>query len=239
MEDQARLSALLHATGVEPRVIEPLARYGDLLLEANRRFNLSGVESAPELLAHLTDSLSIARFIDGPLVDVGSGGGLPAIPLGLVTGYPVTLIESNRKKADFLRSVLSTLGVRGEVVAERAELVGREGAFRERFACATARAVATAPTVLELTAPLLRIGGVAVLQRGQMSPQERHAVVDAAPMLGARLEDEVLLDGHLRVLLVRKVATTGQRFPRRPGVPQKRPLCCSVSRETLTAQGFT
>ena len=202
-----------------------LAHYGELLLETNKQFNLTGADTSAELFPHLLDSLSIVRYVDAPLVDVGSGGGLPAIPLAISTGVPVTLVESVTKKAAFVESALGQLELYGQVIPQRAELAGRDPDLRERFACATARAVSSAPTVLELVVPFLKIGGLAILQRGRLDDRERNAVADAAPMLGAEVEEEVPLDGDRRVLLIRKVAPTPQRFPRRPGVPEKRPLC--------------
>jgi 16S rRNA (guanine527-N7)-methyltransferase len=225
--EHAALAALLAGAGVEARLVEPLAHYGALLLETNRRFNVSGAETPEELLPHITDSLSIVPYVQGPLVDVGSGGGLPAIPLAIATGVDLTLVESTTKKAAFLEAMLGTLGLRGQVIPQRAELAGRDPALREQFACATARAVSSAPTVLELTVPFLRVAGVAVLQRGRLDERERNAVVDAAPMLGATLAEEVPVDGDRRILLVRKTAPTPPRFPRRTGVPEKRPLCFS------------
>jgi 16S rRNA (guanine527-N7)-methyltransferase len=171
------------------------------------------------------DSLTLARYVEAPLVDVGSGGGLPAIPLAIVTGCPVTLVESITKKAAFLEAAIGTLGLSGHVIPQRAELAGRDPDLRERFGSATARAVSTAPTVLELVVPFLKVGGVAVLQRGKMDARERNAVADAAPMLGAELSEEISLNGARRILLVRKTASTPTRFPRRAGVPEKRPLC--------------
>jgi 16S rRNA (guanine527-N7)-methyltransferase len=227
MEERAALAALLREVKLEPRLVEPLAHYGALLLETNRRFNVTGADTPEEVLPHLLDSLSIAPYVQGPFVDIGSGGGLPAIPLAIATGAEVTLIESTTKKAAFLEAALGTLGLSGHVIPQRAELAGRDPALREQFASATARAVSSAPTVLELAVPFLRVGGVAVLQRGQMDERERNAVVDAAPMLGAVLDAEITLDGERRVLLVKKTAPTPQRFPRRTGIPEKRPLCLS------------
>jgi 16S rRNA (guanine527-N7)-methyltransferase len=103
--------------------------------------------------------------------------------------------------------------------------------LREAFASATARAVASTPAVLELTIPFLSIGGVAVLQRGKLDERERSAAADAALVLGAEIVDELAADpagpepDERRVLVVRKIAPTGQRFPRRAGIPSKRPLC--------------
>jgi 16S rRNA (guanine527-N7)-methyltransferase len=225
MIERAQLSDLLQAAGVEPRIVAPLAHYGEMLLETNRRFNVSGADTPEELLPHLVDSLSIAPYVQAPLVDIGSGGGFPAIPLAIATGAPVTMVESTTKKAAFLEAVLASLGLEGRVIPERAELAARHSDLREQFACATARAVSSAPTVLELTLPFLQVGGVAVLQRGKMDDRERNALSDAAPMLGGEIADEVALDGDRRILLIRKVSPTAQRFPRRTGIPEKRPLC--------------
>jgi len=227
MDERAKLEALLAEAGVDARLTEPLAHFGALLLETNRRFNVSGADTPEELLPHIVDSLSIVPYVQGPLVDVGSGGGLPAIPVAIATGVEVILVESTTKKAAFLEAALGTLGLTGHVIPQRAELAGRDPALRERFACATARAVSSAPTVLELVVPFLRVGGVALLQRGRLDDRERNAVVDAAPMLGAALAEEIVLHGERRILLVKKTAATSQRFPRRTGIPEKRPLCLS------------
>lgn len=219
------LADLLAQGGVARELAERLSAYGARLLEANRHFNLSGADTAEELAPHLLDSLTLLPYVRGPLIDVGSGGGLPAVPLALVTGMEVTLVEATAKKAAFLQSVLSGLGLPGRVVAQRAEVAGRDPDLRERFASATARAVASAPAVLELATPFLAIGGITILQRGRLDARERNAVIDAAPMLGARLTEEVQLEGERRILIVEKEHPTPGRFPRRPGVPARRPLC--------------
>ena len=117
------------------------------------------------------------------------------------------------------------IALRGEVIAERAETAGHDSRLREQFATGTARAVSSAPTVVELLLPLIAVGGEAVLQRGVLDERERHALSDAALMLGGAVESESILDGDRRVVLVRKTAPTSARFPRRTGIPEKRPLC--------------
>ncbi len=221
----SELRALLEAGGAPPEQLDRLARYGDAVLEANRQFNLTGAKTAIEFAPHILDSLTVARLTHVSLLDIGSGGGLPAIPLAIVTGVPVTLIESSVKKARFLAHMLDELDLAGEVVAARAEVAGRDPRLREHFTTGTARAVSTAPTVAELLLPFIAVGGVAVLQRGTMDERERHALTDAALMLGAQVEGETQLDGERRIVLVRKTAPTGTRFPRRTGIPEKRPLC--------------
>jgi 16S rRNA (guanine527-N7)-methyltransferase len=219
------LESLLEAADIEPRLRRRLARYGALVLAANRRFNLTGSKSERELVEHLLDSLSVTAYLREPYVDVGSGAGLPAIPVALATGMPVTMIEATAKKAHFLESLLEPLGLRGRVLVERAEISGHREDLREQFASGTARAIGSAPTVAELLLPLIAPGGIAVLQRGTRDEGDRAALDDASLMLGGFVESESRIDRDRVILLVRKRGPTPARFPRRPGIPAKRPLC--------------
>lgn len=203
-----------------------LAAYAELLLSANRRVNLTAARTSEAVWEHIEDSLTVVPYVaEGELVDIGSGGGFPAIPLAIVCGVRVTLIEAIAKKAAFLRSALADLELEGEVLVGRAESIAHESAYRERFATATARAVASAPAVLEFTLPLLRAGGRAVLQRGRMDEAELRAVEAAAPMLGGGPPLEQVLEGERRLLVIEKRTPTPIRFPRRVGVPERKPLC--------------
>jgi 16S rRNA (guanine527-N7)-methyltransferase len=222
---ERELEELLTAAQIEERLIAPLARYGAMVLDSTRQFNLTGAKSAAEFAPHLLDSLTVVPYIEGTLVDVGSGAGLPAIPIAIATGVPLTLVETTVKKARFLAGALEALGLQGEVVAERAEVAAHDPRLRGQFRSGTARAVATAPTVAELLLPFIAPGGVAILQRGTLDERERAALADASLVLGGRLEEEIPLDGERRIMLVRKTDATQGRFPRRTGVPEKRPLC--------------
>ncbi len=224
LPDAAALGALRDA-GVEERLAERLAIYAALVLAANRRVNLTGARDGAAFAAHMLDALTLAADVTGPLIDVGSGNGVPGIPLALATGVRVTLLEPIKKRATFLADALTKLGLDGEAVAARAEDAARDPAYRERFAVATARAVAAAPTVAELTVPFLAIGGRALLQRGSLETPERNAVTDAALVLGADLVEERPVDGERRIVILEKCAATSARFPRKNGVPAKRPLC--------------
>lgn len=226
MEHETEIAGLLAAAGVASDLADRLGTYGALLLDATGRTNLTGAKSPQEVANHVLDSVALAPYVAESLIDVGSGGGLPGIPLAIVSGVETVLVEAARKKCDFLRSVLLQMSIAGEVLCGRAESIGRQVAFRERFATGTARAVSHAPTVMELLAPLLQIGGLAVLQRGEMGERERNAVSDAAPMLGLAVEQEIEQPGgRRRLLLLRKRTPTPDRYPRRDGVPERRPLC--------------
>lgn len=217
--------AALRAGGVEDPLAERLATFAALVLAANRRVNLTGSKTGAAFAEHILDALTLRGDVAQPLVDVGSGNGVPGIPLALATGVPVTLIEPIRKRAAFLRAALEALGLAGEVVATRAEDAAHDPGYREHFGCATARAVASAPAVAELTVPFLAVGGRALLQRGSLAAVERDAVADAALVLGAALIEERVLGGERRLLVLEKRSATGPRFPRKNGVPAKRPLC--------------
>jgi 16S rRNA (guanine527-N7)-methyltransferase len=217
-----RIQSALAGIDLEPAARETMERYVALFLERNAAMNLSSARDAEAVAGHVRDSLSIAPFVSTPLVDIGSGGGFPALPLVIATGCRATLIESTGKKARFLLETVRALDLPVDVRAERAEDAAHDSLLRGRFASATARAVASVPVVLELTVPFLEVGGLRV------------AAADAALVLGARIEDEVALDpssdGERRVLLVRKTAPTSARFPRRAGIPAKRPLCYDETR---------
>jgi 16S rRNA (guanine527-N7)-methyltransferase len=212
--------------------LPPLARdkldtFARRLLERNASLNLTGARDAAAVAEHVRDSLAVAPFARDPHVDVGSGGGFPAIPLAVATGVRISMIESLAKKAAFLREIVGELALDAEVVAARAEDAGRDETLRGHFASATARAVGSVPVVLELTLPLLAIGGTAVLQRGSFDDVERRATADALLVLGGEIAAEIVdaTGADRRVLLVRKTTLTNQRFPRRAGIPAKRPLC--------------
>lgn len=217
--------ALASLGGVTDLQRASLAKYGALLLLANHRLNLTGAKDVAALIPHIVDSLSVAPYVSGSLIDVGSGGGFPAIPLAILCGIPTTMVESVGKKTAFLRQTVDALELEAQVLTGRAEVFAFEAAHRERYLTATGRAVAVAPTLLEYLMPFLAIGGRAILQRGSLDERERQASDDAALVLGGRVLEEVSLEGTRRLLIVIKERPTPMRFPRRAGVPRKRPLC--------------
>jgi len=202
-----------------------LARYGGLVLDRNRSLNLTAARTPEAFAGQILDALTLLPYAASPLIDVGSGAGLPGIVLAIAGGCEVTLVDATAKKVAFLADALRALDLPGRALAGRAEELARDPELRERFACATARAVGPAPTVLELTLPFLCVGGRALLQRGAWEPHESDACADAALVLGGRMSEEITLGDRRRIVVVDKVAPTVARFPRRAGVPARRPLC--------------
>ena len=186
-----------------------------------------GLTAAPDLAEArrvLVDSaLAAAPFVEqGPVVDVGSGGGSPGLPLAAaLPGLDFTLLESQRRKCDFLERA-ATAFANVQVVCGRAEEHGG-GAGWEAYGTAVAQALAAPPVALEWCLPLVREGGRVVLLAGEVGVEQAAA---AARAVGGGEPELVPLPGYERrsLLVVPKVAPTPERFPRRPGVARKRPL---------------
>ena len=211
--------------GVAGEHLPRLAAYGAAVLAAARDVNLTAAREPIAFAAHIADALTLTSLITGPFIDVGSGAGLPGIPLAIVTGASVTLLDATAKKVRVLARIREELALPGAALAARAEDAARDERLRERFRHATARAVAIAPAVAELTVPFLEIGGTALLQRGAWQAGERDALHDAALVLGAEVIEERVVEGERRIIVLVKRRATPWRFPRRDGVPVKRPLC--------------
>ncbi len=225
--------------------LEAMACYARMVREWNARMNLTAIVE-PEAMAarHFVDSLTALHALREPgwppnppawparrLADVGTGAGFPGLVLKLAwPALELTLIEATAKKARFLEAAVRALGVEGvAILARRAEEVGRDPAHRERYDGAIARAVAELPVLLEYLLPLVRVGGIAVAMKGAEVEAELAAAQGAMARLGGRLRGRLDLawPPHLspRTLLVfEKAMPTPANYPRRPGIPEKRPL---------------
>ncbi|HEX7196185.1 MAG TPA: RsmG family class I SAM-dependent methyltransferase, partial [Candidatus Limnocylindria bacterium] len=162
-------------------------------------------------------------------IDLGSGGGVPGVVLALARPQVSwTLVDSVRKKADALRAFATELALTNvTVVAERAELLGRDPSHRGGHDLVAARACAALPVLAEYALPLVRLGGTVVAWKGPISAEELGAGDAAARMLGGRLEvrpSGIESLGEHRFAVLTKKAATPDRYPRRAGEPARRPL---------------
>ncbi len=224
MSEREELDGLLAAAGVDEAYRERMSAFGASLLEANRRFNLTGAKTPAALAPHILDALTLLPEVEGRTIDVGSGGGFPGIPL-LLAGATVDFLEANAKKCGFLREQIAGFGAEAAVYCGRAEVFGRDPNLREQYDRAVARAVSSATTVAEYLVPFLRVGGIALMPRGRAEEGEEAAIADAALVLGAEPLEEIRLEGDRRIVRLRKLRPTPERFPRRTGIPGTKPLC--------------
>jgi 16S rRNA (guanine527-N7)-methyltransferase len=212
------------------------------LLAWNERVNLTGITAFEEVQTkHFLDSLSCLLAIPGlpdglkevgmRAVDVGSGAGLPGLPLKIVwPGLELTLLEATGKKVAFLEHLVGRLSLEGVTVAQgRAEELAHDAAHREAYDLVLARALAEMATLAELTLPFSRLGGLVVAPKGSDVAGEVQAAAGAVGLLGGRLREVIPLDlspllPPRSLVVLDKVATTPAKYPRRPGLPARRPL---------------
>jgi 16S rRNA (guanine527-N7)-methyltransferase len=225
-------------TGISltPDQLRDFDRYEEILLEQNARFNLTAIRDRAEIrLKHFVDSLSCLKALrlrtGSAVVDVGTGAGFPGIPLKIACPeIRLTLVEATRKKADFCRLVAEELKLRGvEVLHARAEELGQDPAHREKYDWALARAVADLSILAEYLLPLVRIGGRALAQKGAAGPAEAQSAARALHLLGGSVSriQCVELPGIAEpryLIVMRKSAATPPSYPRRAGLPAKKPL---------------
>ena len=213
-----------------------LKRHQWLLEDAQPRVRVTSSSPEASVRRHFAESLEVFRIIraarapaSGRLIDVGSGGGFPGLIVAVVSlETPVTLVEPLKKRARLLGEIVESMGLGNvSVIGERAEEVGRR-AGRLRASTVTARAVAKMPVLLEYCAPLVSQGGMVALPRGSSVSTDIASGANAAAELGLELEAQVgmrpEISEHGTVVLYRKVGATPTRYPRRPGVPERRPL---------------
>ncbi len=221
------------ARGLEEAAVGRLSVLGDLLLSA--AFNVTSI-SEPVAIEqfHFLDALALLELEEvrtaSQLADLGSGAGLPALVLAVAAhDCRVTAVESLRKKCEFIGYAASQMGLQNVAVkCLRAEEYGR-GEGRNSHDAVVSRALASLPVVAEYSLPLLRDGGAMIAMKGEISNQECIYAEKALDILGAgRLESHRLVPfagaENRWVYVARKVSITPDSFPRRPGVPSKRPL---------------
>ncbi len=219
-----------------PEQGEQLAGFHALLLEANQRMNLTAVRDPDQAWRRMmVDSLTAVPGMpeeEGALViDVGTGGGLPGIPLAIACpGLLVTLLEATGKKAKFVKETAEALGLENvRVVNGRAETAGRMPAHRQHYDAAICRAVGPMAVLLELCLPLVKVGGKLLAMKGPKAEAELREAGDAMAVLGAG--EVALIDAYpegfendLVIVSVIKDRPTPGEYPRAPGLPKMQPL---------------
>lgn len=215
----------------EPGEVERLGRFLALLLHAGTRMNLTAIKD-PGLAwqRHVLDSLTLmaplAELPQGARVlDVGTGGGVPGVPLAIVRpDLRFTLLDATAKKTAFVRAAMDVLGVEhASVVTARAEAAARDPSHRDTYDAAIARAVGPMATVAELATPFVKPGGVALLIKGEKAGEELESAKAALHLLLCAHAGTIETPTG-RIVVLEKLRATPKAYPRGNGEPKRKPL---------------
>ncbi len=216
--------------------IEQLMTYKALLLEWNEKMNLTAITEDFEVITkHFLDCLTVQNSMDltqvKTLIDVGTGAGFPGMVLKIAfPNIKVTLVDSLKKRLNFLQVVIDELGLKGiECVHGRAEDVGKNKAYREKFEICASRAVANLAVLSEYTLPFVKQGGYLIALKGQKLDEELEQGKKAINVLGGEIDS--LYNVHIpstelnhRIAKIKKVKQTPKQYPRKAGEPTKAPI---------------
>lgn len=220
---------------VSDRQLEQFEVYARVLKEYNKKVNLTAIVEREEVfLKHFYDSLTVLPYIEAAgasLCDVGSGAGFPSLPLKIMmSDLHVTIVDSLNKRITFLKHLVEELGLEGvSLYHDRAETFGQNAKFRGQFDYVTARAVASLPVLAELCMPLNKMGGSFIAMKGDGGPDELLEAKKIIATLGGKVREDVALElpedaGERHLLIIDKKKETPNKYPRRPGMPEKKPV---------------
>lgn len=229
------LKEILVKNNISQNTAEDFYKYYELLVDWNEKINLTAITEEDEVATkHFLDSLNAARGIvtDGmKVIDVGTGAGFPGLPVKIA--YPsikLTLVDSLQKRIGFLNQVIDTLALDGvETIHSRAEELGVNKQYREKYDLCVSRAVANLTTLCELCMPFVKVGGLFVSLKGPKAPEELELAAKAIELLGGKLEkvetyDVSDTDLNHNIVVIKKISHTPTKYPRKAPKPAKEPL---------------
>jgi len=232
------LEISLKKLGIEAnnQVIESFLLYMEILIRTNKEFNLTSITEPTEIIyKHFIDSLAVIPFLNENnnvrIIDIGTGAGFPGIPLKIIKpNYRVTLVDSTKKKVNFLKMICDELKLKDvECIHARAEELARDIDYREKYNMALSRALAPLNLLLELSLPFVKVGGIFIAYKSKEAHNEIEVAKTALEVLGGQITDvkeiEIPgLEGKRNLIFIKKVTVSSSTYPRRPGIPQKKPI---------------
>lgn len=211
-----------------------LYNYMNLLIEWNKKMNLTAITEPNEIIIkHFVDSLTINEFINhnSNVIDIGTGAGFPGIPLKIIRNdISITLMDSLNKRINFLEEVIKSLKLEKILtIHARAEELGNNKYYRQKYDHITSRAVAPLNYLLEYMMPFAKIGGSCICMKGSNIEEELKEAERAIIKLGGKIEEIKKLklpetNIERNIIIIKKVKDTPKEFPRKPGIPKKQPI---------------
>lgn len=213
---------------------ETFARYFETLISENEKVNLTRITGQEEvMIKHFLDSLELLAWkpdLSGPVLDVGTGAGFPGFPLKIACPQiSLTLLDASRKRVSFLQQTAKVLGFNVTALHGRAEDFGRNPTYREQFPLVVSRAVARLPVLSELCLPFVAKNGYFVAFKGPDGIEELKEAENAISLLGGKTEQTLPYTlpadmGQRTLIIIKKYEPTDPQYPRKAGIPEKRPL---------------
>jgi len=215
---------------------EQFIKYKALIKEWNKKINLTAIDDDDEIIKkHFIDSIKVFKFSNigkcKKIIDVGTGGGFPGVPIKIV--YPecdITLIDSLNKRVKFLNTVINELELKNiKALHGRAEDLGTDKDYREKYDIVVSRAVANMTVLSEYCIPFAKIGGYFIALKGPAISEELKDARNAINILGGKLEriENIDIEGselEHNLVIVKKIKSTNKKYPRKAGIVSKKPL---------------
>lgn len=208
--------------------------YSDILFEWNQKINLTAITDSEGIaMKHFIDSLLLLKAFDLPknssLIDVGTGAGFPSVPVKIIrSDIKITMIDSLNKRINFLKELSSKLNINSKCIHSRAEELGQDKNYREKFDVATARAVANLVILSEYCLPFVKIGGHFIVLKGSDIESELEQGEKVIKALGGEITDVkkyFLPDNSVRnIIIVKKISQTATKYPRNASKIKKTPI---------------
>lgn len=235
MIDKKLLSDVVSEINValSPDALDNFDRFACLLTETNKTLNLTAITEPKEIVTkHFADSLTLIDVgipENAKVIDVGTGGGFPALPLLISRNdIDITMIDGANKKLNFVRSVCEDLGFDAEILHCRAEELGKDADYREQYDVATARAVSALNVIAEYCLPFVKVGGTFLAMKSAKADEELEAAKKAIKLLGGEIVRVCKYDiadcGERNIIVIKKISQTPSKYPRASAKIAKQPL---------------
>lgn len=233
-KEELRKSAETIGVILSDEMLNKFYDYKNMIIEWNKNINLTAITEDTEfIIKHFVDSITISKYIDADkkIIDIGTGAGFPGIPLNIANNSNKTILfDSLNKRLKVLEEIINKLGLKNITTLHgRAEETFKNKEYREKFDIATSRAVAALNVLVELMLPAVKVGGICICMKGNNAEEEIDDANKAIKEMGGeivKIEKIVLpiLNLERNIIIIKKVKQTPNKYPRKPGTPQKEPI---------------